>query len=151
MLSPLDSTDDVRVRALLNSAFSDWRNIVLELRGLANQQLEAIVSLPEGVALQQILARKTRAYEEADSAAHNALALREHAGSDLWSETEELRNDIEIALDDLSRVEAKSGELLTERLRATQAQLEHSQRSRNATTTYNGAENGTPRFLDQRS
>lgn len=151
MLSPLDTTDEVRVRALLSSAFSDWRSVVLELRGLANQQLEAIVSLPEGVALQQILVRKSRAYEDADSAARNALALREHAGPGLWSETEDLRNDIEIALDDLSRVEAKSGELLTARLQATQAQLEHAQRSRAASETYNGAENGTPRFLDQRS
>jgi hypothetical protein len=151
MPSPLDGSDDVRVRALLSSAFSDWRKAVLELRGLANQQLEAIVSQQEGVALQQILVRKSRAYEEADDAARNALSLREHAGPGMWSETEDIRNDIEIALDDLSRVESKSGELLTERLRATQAQLDHAQRTRAASETYIGAEIGTPRFLDQRS
>jgi hypothetical protein len=141
--------DGVRVGALLRTAFTEWRDSVNRLRALANQQLEAIALYPDGPPLDAILQTKARAYEAADAAARNALALREHGSDEKWGETEEIRDEIEIALDDLSRVEAKSSELLGQRAQALQRELEKVQHGRSAVNVYAGISDVAPRFLDK--
>lgn len=146
---PSQHDEDTRVSALLRSAFTEWRDAVARLRELANQQLEAIALYPNGLSLEEILRSKASAYEAADSAARNALALREYGSGGLWGDTEEIRDEIEIALDDLSRVEAKSSELLSQRTSALQEELEKVQKGRVAMNAYAGANDVKPRFMDQ--
>lgn len=146
---PSQLNDDTRIGALLSSAFTEWRDSVSRLRDLANQQLEAIALYPNGLPLEEILKTKARAYEAADAAARNALALREHGAGELWGDTEEIRDEIEIALDDLSRVEAKSSELLSLRTQDLQRELERVNRGRTAVDAYAGSAAVAPRFLDQ--
>ncbi len=146
---------DEQLRAIecMLDALNDWGDAVGELHRLGQQQLDVLLSAANG-SLKGILDRKERVYAAAQELSGRVLELEkelpaEAEVSERWQEISRLRGEILQTMTDLAKMEARSQQLVRDRMRQIQGELEGRQRSRAISGAYGNNLGKSPRFLDQ--
>ncbi len=149
---------------LVRESLEEWSRIANELSALAARQVALISDNGDVAAMRALLEQKETAYLKAQSTAERTLELEASLPDSLLAPNSEwkrlfdqMKDEVRAHLTALEACEARSREMIAQRLQETRAELETLGRGRANLHSYgkaygqaSGAAPYTPRFLDER-